>query len=163
MEGSKHLRKLLTILAPAIFVLFGLIITTYDSTRIAAPMPDLDGDEAKQYLEQNNLGKSLGDAIEAARYSVNLVDPTTAQVQSGMLEAKNPKQNFTAYFSHKGVELVSREEGEQWSVSLQLQSVGRGSELFAIGNKQWTANKTRVSASHQIRSESQDLNLNIVE
>ncbi len=124
------------------------------STRMAdAPMPNLDGEKAKEYLAQNNLSQSLNKAVQAARYSVNWVEHAPISNQSSAFEAKNLQQEFAAYFSNDGVNLVSREANENWNFSLKLKSYGRGGEQWAVGSGQWTVNKTRVSASYQIESQ----------
>ena len=52
-------------------------------TKTVAPMPKLDGDKAKEYFEQQGLGESLGEAIQAARYGVNWVERAPIANQHG--------------------------------------------------------------------------------
>jgi hypothetical protein len=48
-------------------------IDSNPTRKVIAPMPNLDGDKAKDYLEKQGLSESLGEAIKIARYSVNRV------------------------------------------------------------------------------------------
>lgn len=134
-------------------------------TREYQPLPNLDGDKAKDYLEQQGLSDSLGEAIKRARYAVNWVDRAPVSSKSGAYEAKNPQQNFSAYFSDDGVNLFSREADEQWSVSLKLSKYGSVGEQWptANGEKHWSADKTKVSVSHEIHSQITNQKTQIIE
>src|SRR5215203_5592086 len=120
-----------------------------------APMPNLDGEKAKEFLAESGLDKSLGAAMERARYSVNWVERAPLANQSGAFEAKNAPHGFAAYFSGEGVDLVSRQMNEDWNLALKLKSFERGGEqLWTFkGVKRWTADKTIVSAAYGIESE----------
>lgn len=123
-------------------------------TVLTSPMPALDGDKAKDYLEKHGLSESLGEAIKRARYGVHWVEQAPVSDQSGAYEAKNPEQNFAAYFSDDGAQLVSREAGEQWNFSLKLSRYGNGEQSLTVdGSRRWSADKAKVSVSHEIVSQ----------
>src|SRR5215203_4282562 len=123
-----------------------------------APMPNLDGEKAKEFLAESGLDKSLGAAIERARYSVNWVERAPLANQSGAFEAKNAPQQFAAYFTGDGVDLVSRQMNEDWHLALKLKGVERGAQekeqqWTFKGVKRWAADKTIVSAAYGMESE----------
>lgn len=118
--------------------------TKQTKSSVSNQMPNLQGDEAKQFLEQQDLDKSLGAAIQAARYSVNWVESAPVSNGSGAFEAKNMQQEFAAYFSNDGVKLVSRETSEKRGLSLKLTGYGRGEQIEPVGDGEIKTEKNRV-------------------
>jgi hypothetical protein len=72
-------------------------------------MPALQGEAAKEYLQQQNSYASLQEAIKAAPYQVNVEATPFAELPAA-LQAANPAQNFNAYFTSAGILLAVRDK-----------------------------------------------------
>ncbi len=126
-------------------------------------LPNLDGEQAKVYLEEQGLGRSLSTAVQTALYSVNWIERSPDSNETGAFEAKNQEQEFAAYFTEEGVDLLSRGAGEKWDLSIKLKGIGRGERQRSLLAGQWSVNKTKVSASHRIESRGRSVSGEIVE
>ena len=68
--------------------------------------------------------RSLSEAIRAARYSINWVKHAPIPKDEGAFQAHNPQQGYSTYFASDEVDLVYREEHENWRVGMKLIGYG---------------------------------------
>jgi hypothetical protein len=112
----------------------GPLALSEDSTPLAAPppppaVPALVGQAAVDALQTSPQYASLRDALQAARYSAEKIDPTGPHSRGADYFVANPAQQLRAWFSQDGIELASgrrtAEGAEPWSIALRLRGVGR--------------------------------------
>lgn len=108
-------------------------------------LPNLSGDEAKDFLKEQGLYQSLGEAMEAAKYSIYPAKSSPFENQNA-LYASNPRQAFSTYFSTNGVHIVSESPGNKWKIGMNLERIGHGEDLQTVesGEMNVQANKSHI-------------------
>ena len=123
----------------------------------AQPLPNLQGEAAREYLQQEGLYASLGEAVRAARYSVNPSAHTP--LGAGAYAAPNPEQRLTAYFTPGEMRLAGRAGKGGWQFGMRLRGYGYGDQLLAVTPGALTAAGNRIEyarTSHQPNLQSAD-------
>ncbi|NNE68566.1 MAG: hypothetical protein HKN33_18520, partial [Pyrinomonadaceae bacterium] len=95
-------------------------------------LPNLSGQQAKDYLEKQGLYKSLNEAIAASRYSIYPTGNAPLPDLKEAFEANNPRQGFSTYFARDGVHLVSTVKSNEWRLHMNLKGLGYGDELTGV-------------------------------
>lgn len=114
-------------------------------TKPSALMPKLEGDKARDYLKQEGLSDSLGEAIIKARYKVREVEQRTADMENARFEAGNPRNGYHAKFKADGTtELGGGAKDNRWKTSLKLLKFGRGENLKTVAAGNWQAKESRA-------------------
>ena len=95
-------------------------------------MPNLSGEKAEEYLKEQGLHKSLGEAMAASRYSIYPTKNAPIADQKEVFEAKNPRQAFSTYFAKDGVHLISKAEDNKWRIKMNLTGYGYGDDITNV-------------------------------
>lgn len=126
---------LLTIYS-AIYLIFSdlVVVTDSESTEKAKiqKMPNLTGEEAKEYLNEQGLYKSLGEAMNASHYSIYPTQNAPLPKHKEAFEANNPKQAFSTYFAKDGIHLVSKAKNNKWRVQMNLKGYAYGDNFTEV-------------------------------
>ncbi|MDX2042758.1 MAG: putative Ig domain-containing protein [Acidobacteriota bacterium] len=137
--------------------LFIVLLTTLflgQPTKHAADhsaLPNLQGAAAIEYLKQQGLYASLGEAMAAARYGV--YEAAATESASYRFYANNPAQSFQARFSPDGLSLKTASAAAQdHPLNLDLRSVGYGAQQFSVTPGKLTANGNRIEINRAIQS-----------
>jgi len=108
-----------------------------------AALPNLQGAAASEYLKQQCLHASLGEAMAAARYGVYEA-PIKDQV-SYRYYANNPAQQMQARFAPEGMSLhAAPSEQQPWRLGLKLHSVGYGKRQITVAPGTLSASGNRI-------------------
>ncbi len=103
----------------------------------AATLPNAaGGKKAINYLKEQGLYASLGEAMQRARYSVTAITNAPAFVGAGEVwQAANPAQQYSVFFTSNGVHLAAqhnRDSANGWHVGLHLQGIGYGENVQPV-------------------------------
>jgi len=110
----------------------------------SVPMPNLTGDQAKGHRNEQGMARSLSEAIQAARYSVNWVKQAPIPNQAGAFQAHNPGQGYSTYFAEDEVHLIHRSGDEKWHVMLKLTGFGDSNRIEPITKGEIKTENNRV-------------------
>jgi hypothetical protein len=110
------------------------------------PMPGLRGEMAIEYLKQQGLYNSLGEAVKAARYGVYPSSPPREGEKRGeAFYADNPGQRWRAGFTPHGLSLRGGEAPDAgWEFGMRLRSAGYGERQMAVSEGRLTAKGARI-------------------
>jgi hypothetical protein len=122
-----------------------LIFASPGKARIAhapvAAMPSLRGEAATEYLKQQGLYSSLGEAAKAARYGVYTSSPSRGEA----FYADNPGQRWRAGFTPDGLSLrAGSTRGVDWEFGMRLRSAGYGERQMAVSAGRLSAKGPRL-------------------
>lgn len=129
---------------------------TFNLSQKESLMPNLKGEKAEEYLKENGLYNSLGEAMKAARYSFNWIDTSPLPDNKGAFEADNPNNSYATYIQDESVNLVS--QNDDWQIEMKLKGFGYGKDIFKVSSDKPKVqkNKTRIeinkSAIHNPQS-----------
>ncbi len=114
----------------------------------APPMPGLRGVMATEYLKQQGLYNSLGEAVKAARYGVYPSSPPREGEKRGeAFYADNPRQRWRAGFTPHGLSLRGGETPDAgWEFGMRLRSAGYGERQMAVNEGRLTAKGARIES-----------------
>jgi hypothetical protein len=101
-------------------------------------MPLLQGAAAASFLQHQGLYDSLGEAIQAARFTIHPATDESKYV------AWNPAQRLGISFSPSGTEL----RGESWRISWRLRSAGYGDRPAVVGPARLNVLGARIELLH---------------
>ena len=107
--------------------------------------PKLEGEQAREYLEQTSDGQSLMQAVTAARFGLKWqehapgartsLSALSAQRESGGYLGMSHDQNLNAWFDEAGVTVrptvPEKERAHAWQLGFSLKSYGYGERLVA--------------------------------
>jgi len=111
----------------------------------AAPMPNLRGEAATEYLKQQGLYSSLGEAVKAARYVVYPSSPLEGEKGGESFYADNPEQRWRAGFTPDGLILRGGEDpAAGWEFGMRLRSAGYGERQMAVSAGRLNAKGARI-------------------
>lgn len=119
------------------------VVVTQPKMEQPALMPTLEGDKAREYLQQG-LSDSLGEAISKARYKVRAVEQKTTKTANLQFEAENPRNGYRATFDTDGTTELSGGKNKRWQTSLRLLKFGRGTNLKTVETGKWEASENRT-------------------
>ncbi|MEY2512140.1 MAG: hypothetical protein QOE26_2903 [Verrucomicrobiota bacterium] len=97
----------------------------------------LSGAQARAYLEQSGDGKSLAQAITAARFGLDWQESGRGESKAGGgYLGMSHEQNLNAWFAQDGVTvrptLPEEKRDQGWTTTLHLKSWGYGTQLAAV-------------------------------
>jgi hypothetical protein len=107
-------------------------------------MPRLEGDKAREYLKQQGLSDSLGEAVTKARYKVRQVEKKTAKTETAQFEAGNPGNGYHAKFKADGTTELIGGKNNRWNTSIRLLKFGRGENLKTVVAGSWESAASRA-------------------
>ena len=107
-------------------------------------MPRLEGDKAREYLNQQGLSDSLGKAVTKARYKVRQVEKKTAKTETAQFEAGNPGNGYHAKFKADGTTELIGGKNNRWNTSIRLLKFGRGENLKTVAAGSWESAASRA-------------------
>jgi hypothetical protein len=107
-------------------------------------MPRLEGDKAREYLKQQGLSDSLGEAVTKARYKVRQVEKKTAKTETAQFEAGNPGNGYHAKFKSDGTTELIGGKNNRWNTSIRLLKFGRGENLKTVVAGSWESAASRA-------------------
>jgi hypothetical protein len=111
----------------------------------AAPMPNMRGEAATEYLKQQGLYSSLGEAMKVARYRVYPSSPREGEKRGEAFYADNPGQRLRAGFTPDGLILRGgSESGAGWEFGMRLRSAGYGARQMAVSAGRLSAKGARI-------------------
>lgn len=119
--------------------------------RQADQLPNLQGEEAVEYLKEQGLYASLGEAMKAARYGVYESRHSLRARPDEEFYAENPLQKYEAYFSPESVRL-STGEGDRLEVGVKLKGAGYGDRQQSVTPGQPTVKGSRIEIERSVRS-----------
>ena len=113
----------------------------------ASAATSVNTQRALAQLKADGKYESLAAAVNAARYSMERLDPTRDTSRGAEYFAENPQQQLRAWFGREGVEFASG-RNEDWSLSLRLATPGvevearqQRAEVRRAGIVEWYENK----------------------
>src|SRR5687768_9381405 len=104
-----------------------------DALSKTAALPNLQGEEAVEYLKEQGLYSSLGEAMKSARYGVYESRHSLQARADEPFYADNLSQQYQAYFSPERVRLAAgKSEQPGFDFAMQLKGLGYGERLLAV-------------------------------
>ena len=125
------------------------------------PMPGLRGEAAAEYLKQQGLYGSLGEAVKVARYGVYPSSPREGEERGEAFYADNPDQSWRAVFTPDGLTLRGGSaSGAGWEFMMKLRSAGYGERQMAVSAGRLIAKGSRIEYERTVRVEDRGLGIN---
>lgn len=87
--------------------------------RVTAAPAVVSGERAVAWLKEEGSYESLADAVRAARYAMERLNPTLPSSRGAEFFAENPVQQLRGWFGRDGVEFASG-RNEDWSFALRM-------------------------------------------
>jgi hypothetical protein len=118
----------------------------------------LRGERAIRELKKQGTYHSLGEAVEAASYSINPVPSAPLTNSQAGYEAANPAQALQTHFTGDEVRVLGTSE-RNWQLGLKLRSYGYGTGLVPVVSGEMKAQGDHIEITKRERGTLRPLSL----